>query len=163
MLAAQADPSLTAQQQQQKQKEVNKSEASQKLLQLLKQRAQHLRGHQASVKAQLLLEASVWGVQGYPGAMASRQRWGMGAVAAGLGHAVRQRQAQRAGVNVKRKVLLNGIMKWHKVGACVKWCELALCHQPEETSTFVCRKQVHHGSCVQALVHWAQHLADRLP
>jgi hypothetical protein len=114
LLAAQPNPSPAQQQPPQQQQQ--ESEAAQKLRQLLKHKALLLRGHQAELKAQLLLEAATGGVQGFPGMIASRRRWGMPAAAAQVPQAVRERQAQRVQASSKKRVLLQGILQWHQVG-----------------------------------------------
>jgi hypothetical protein len=118
MLAAQpgTTPAPQPQQQQQQQSNDDTNEAGTRLRQHLKQRALLLKGTQAHLRAQLLLEASVWGVQGYPGRNANRKRWGMAAVAGQLQQAARQRREERATAARGKKLLLDGVLKWHKVG-----------------------------------------------
>jgi hypothetical protein len=138
MLAAQPDPTPAVQPQQQQQQQGltpatqpqqpqqqqqqgtdSMNEAGPRLRQYLKQRALVLKGTQAHVKAQLLLEASVWGVQGYQGRNASRKRWGMAAVAGQLQQATKQRREERVTAARGKKLLLDGVLKWHEVGQVI--------------------------------------------
>lgn len=104
MLAAQPGPApaTTSQQQQQ---QGSTSEASQELWRCIQQRAKLLAAYQIQLKAQLRLEASC----------AARRQRGMAAVAAQMPQAVPNRRAQSTGRQFASKVLLKGILQFHKV------------------------------------------------
>jgi hypothetical protein len=133
MLAAPALANTTTTSQQQQQPDT--SEASQKLWRSIQQRAKLLAAYQAEIKAQLLFEASC----------AAREPQGMAAVAAQVSEAVDNRQAQNTERQEASKVLLEGILQFHKV--C---CMLGnfLLHLPVACMSAGCL------GCVLALLPW---------
>jgi len=108
---------LAAAPQEQQQREAGvMSEGGVTLRQAVQHKAATLRCYQAELHAQLLLDASTHGVQGYSGTISSSRRWGMTPLVEQLGQAVQKRREQVAACSSRKRFLCQEALKWHQVG-----------------------------------------------